>query len=376
MKYSQFYKHLFGNTLLWVFSLAGFVLFSYIFRLEMDYFQAEGHNGFIIFFPLTAFSVYYLYMVNTFTHNIKNSLLIPTESNIPHQILKFGLIWIDLYLYLLLQIDPMDNDLVWYFLGLNMLFLFVYFLSIKKTRRPDLDQYYLIHQKSDPYLSLLIMGGYILFNLISLWYNFTKIVLVTIFAFFIAARIVHFFAIQEQKQKILMVIGIVILTNMIFWLSASITVIAMLMVDYLSLPYLFQYIPTVFFGVHLLILSNLKIYNMCQHLIRISPEAEIVDDSGEIHPKQTTSHIVTEQLVQYSAQIDFSCPQCRSPISKSIIQHLKVNNKLFCPHCGSKITQKDFSSRSPDEIYLEHQKLLSSLTNPSDQNSRLKTQFN
>ena len=47
MKYTQFYKHLIGNTLLWVFSLAGFVSFIHAYRIEMSFTGPEEGLAFV-----------------------------------------------------------------------------------------------------------------------------------------------------------------------------------------------------------------------------------------------------------------------------------------------------------------------------------------
>ncbi|WP_457919855.1 hypothetical protein [Candidatus Lokiarchaeum ossiferum] len=355
MNYKQFYQHLIESTLLWIFSLAGFALFIHAYRIEMSVTDFDEGLALAVFIPLFAFCIYYYFMLNTFTHNIKNSLLLPTESNIPEEIIKFVIICLDLFLYTTWQIEPMDNTLIWFFLIFNGVFLIIYFLSIKISQKEELNQYYLTQQKANPQLSLLIVGGALIFSLLSLWNNFIVFPVSILYGIYISVKINHFFNLQDQKSVVLHFLVIFGLVNMIFWLSASITHTTRVVVDHLALPSLLQYIPTIFFGVNIAIMFRLKFYNMCQQLTFIP---SLIPETGPNNLPPYYQEDISSPRSNFS---QYQCPQCDTKIDESILSHLSHSISLFCPHCGNRIFQHDLVSKTPQQIVTEHQKILTSL---------------
>ena len=332
----------------------------------MSFTELEEGLALAIILPFVAFWGYYYFMLNTLTHNIKNSLLLPTEFNFAKEMLKFLLVGLDLFFYLLWQIEPMNNDLIWYFLILNGVFLVIYFLSIKTSKKAELNQYYLTYRKADLGLSILILSGVIVFSLLSLWNNFIILPLSTVYAIYIAVKVNKFLDVNDSTKVIFLSIAIIGITNIIFWLSMSISYTTKAVVEFLSLSAILTYLPTIFFGIHIAVMLNLKFYNMCQKLTFISTIP--AESSQESYLSQDT----LSQTIGSDTKRILNCPQCKTNINNSIIQQLNENYVLFCPHCGTKIFQKDLSMKSSEDIYMNHQNVMKSLNNISEEHTRLK----
>lgn len=355
MQYKQFYYHLVESALLWVFSLAGFVLFIHAYRIEMSFTGLEEGLALTFLIPLFAFCIYYYFMFNTFTHNIKNSLLLPTEFNLPGELIKFVIICLDLFLYSAWQIEPMDSDLIWYFLIFNGIFLVIYFLSIKHSQKEELDQYYLTQHKANLPLSVLIVGGALIFSVLSLWNNFIILPLSILYGIYISIKLNQYFNLKDQKRIVIQFLAIFGLTNMIFWLSASITHTTRVVIEHLELASIFQYLPTIFFGINLAIMFNLKFYNMRQQLTFIPSNTNESHEDSQPLLNKAVFNVSSKNLSQYN------CPQCSASIDDSILSHLSKTVSLYCPHCGTRIFQQDMASKSPQQLVDEHQTIMNSL---------------
>ena len=175
IQYSRFYKHLTICTGLWAVFLLGYIL--YIYGINEEHYSNYGmtiSSSKINEIPFFAFCGIFYFLIRTLTHHLHNILLIPNNTNKFKEIIKFGLICIDLMIISNIQHILNSYSLFLYIL-INIITVYGYLYHFKLVSIRNSDQYFLTLLKHSNNVKWLCIIGMV----------FLCIIIYTLFIIFI-----------------------------------------------------------------------------------------------------------------------------------------------------------------------------------------------